>query len=46
MISAGIPWKRLTLEIESRLEAVPLLGPGGALAVYSGRVRARLKEAR
>ena len=26
MTEAGIPWKRLTLEIESRLDAVPLLG--------------------
>jgi serine/threonine-protein kinase RsbW len=26
MIETGIPWKRLTVEIESRLEAVPLLG--------------------
>jgi serine/threonine-protein kinase RsbW len=26
MTNAGIPWKRLTFEIESRLDAVPLLG--------------------
>jgi serine/threonine-protein kinase RsbW len=26
MTEAGTPWKRLTLEIESRLDAVPLLG--------------------
>jgi serine/threonine-protein kinase RsbW len=26
MTDAGVPWKRLTFEIESRLDAVPLLG--------------------
>lgn len=26
MTKAGVPWKRFTLEIESRIEAVPLLG--------------------
>ena len=26
MTEAGIPWKKFTLEIESRVEAVPLLG--------------------